>query len=363
VSQHPLIERAADREVRQAKGFRVAAEKLTGDVLAREYAQEKEGAPRRSEAGKRHLATPSRRLVAERNPARDGDHASLALVERQQRTSKPLSLPDETGDVEVLASGVVLRTAPPDRAQGASDPNWGIDAVDFLGLGPEDRLVVGVMRYVAPSATRIGAGDTPLRALLEGLAQAAVVDANRTALAAELAARTSRTPSELPPMLLLAGSVRWWELCRKREPQKGAAWIREMERLAKEVGEQANVPVVFAALRATGDPGWSYETGSPVFESEVRLVPAWEYGAGRIRPKAKPRAKKVAGQAAPVVVEADRSRAVRSYAASEHYTTGDRIQHPTLGVGVVQGSAGPGKIRVLFDERAAVLVHDRGGAR
>ena len=61
----------------------------------------------------------------------------------------------------------------------------------------------------------------------------------------------------------------------------------------------------------------------------------------------------------PTVVEADLSRPVRDYRITEHYSAGDRIQHPTLGTGVVQGIAGPGKIRVHFDERRSVLVHDR----
>ncbi len=363
MSQHPLIERAAEREVRQAKGFRAVAEKLTGAILAQDYEREKAGAPRRSEAGKKHLVAANRRLASERNPARDGEHAALALVERQQRTHKPLPLPEEVGEIEVLAAGVALRSAPADKALGASDPNWGIETIDVLGIGPGDRLVVGVMRYVAPSATRIGAGDTPLRALLEGLAHAAVADANRDALALELTERSPRSVSEEPPLLLVAGSPRWWELCRKREAQKGSAWIREMERLAREIGEQTSISVIYAALRASGDPGWSYDSGAPVFDSEVRLMPAWEYGAGRIRQKAKPRAKKPSGQPVDVLVDPDMSRAVRAYTATEHYTEGDRIQHATLGVGVVQGGAGPGKIRVLFDDRRAVLVHDRPAAR
>jgi hypothetical protein len=51
---------------------------------------------------------------------------------------------------------------------------------------------------------------------------------------------------------------------------------------------------------------------------------------------------------------------VRSYALTEVYTSGDRIDHPTLGSGVVQGEAGPGKINVLFGERKSLLVHGRG---
>ena len=50
---------------------------------------------------------------------------------------------------------------------------------------------------------------------------------------------------------------------------------------------------------------------------------------------------------------------MRNYGINEFYTAGDRIEHPTLGLGVVQGIAGTGKIRVHFDEKKSVLVHDR----
>ena len=59
------------------------------------------------------------------------------------------------------------------------------------------------------------------------------------------------------------------------------------------------------------------------------------------------------------MVTADLSRPVRDYRSTEHYVAGDRIQHPTLGTGVVQGTAGPGKINVHFEDRRSVLVHDR----
>ena len=61
-------------------------------------------------------------------------------------------------------------------------------------------------------------------------------------------------------------------------------------------------------------------------------------------------------------VEADPSRPVRAYAPSDQYTAGDRISHPKLGLGVVQGSMGPGKIHVRFDDRKVVLVHARPAA-
>jgi hypothetical protein len=359
LSRHPLVARSRDPRVRQSRGFREAAAELTGEQLAVEFAAERENAPRRSEVRKKHLVQPNQRLAAERHPDRDAEHAAIALAARRETGGEPLRMPEDEGFFEPLHAGAVLKSAPADPKLGADDPNFGIDRVDLVGAGPGDRLVLGLVRYVAPSATRVGTGETPLRALLEGLAHAAVAMADQPALAAELEERTGRKTADTPPYLFLIGSPRYWELCRKREAQRGAAWIQQMERLAREIEEKIGVSVRYLSLKVQGDPGWSYAEGAPRFEVEPRIGAAWDAGAGRIRPKAKSRARSKTAAPSVAVVEADLSRPVRGYRISEHYVAGDRIAHPTLGTGVVQGTAGPGKISVTFDDRRSVLVHDR----
>jgi hypothetical protein len=76
-----------------------------------------------------------------------------------------------------------------------------------------------------------------------------------------------------------------------------------------------------------------------------------------VRPKPRPRPKPV--DPADIPVEADLSRPIRPYALTDSYGSGDRIDHPTLGLGVVQGVAGNGKISVLFGEKKSLLVHER----
>ncbi len=362
MSKHPLLERAASADVRNAKGFRAVAATLTGEIIATEWAAERESAPRRAESGRKHLVQANRKLAAERRPDRDSEHLALALATRSAEGGAALALPGG-GVFAPLHGGVVLKSAQPDPALGADDPNWGAEPIDLLGLGPDGRLAVAVVRWLAPGAARISTGDTPLRALLEGLAWVAGVEANRESLVAELTEKTAETISAAPPALHLIASFRWWELSRKREAQKGAAWIRELERLAREVGDKLDVPVRFLILRTPGDPGFSHASGAPRLDGEPRLEPAFEPNAGRVRPKAAPaKAKKAAGPSTPARIEPDLARPIRDYAASEHYAAGDRVQHSVLGLGVVQGSAGLGKIRVQFEARESVLVHDRRAA-
>ncbi len=346
MSQHPLIELSQDREVRQAKGFRAAALRLNGEVLAEKFRTEVAHAPRRHDAGQKYLVAQTGKRG--RRSARPEPPLSTALVNHRRDAGGGLPLPEEEGQLEFVAYQLPLKA-------GSEDP--GLGKIDVLGMLPGDRLAVVKLKYVAPQATRGSTGDTPLRALLEALAAAAVVQANHEALAGELAESLERSVSTEPPAVVLLGTPRYWELCRKREAQKGAGWIKEMERLAKEIVEAFGVPVHFFAIELAGDPAWEDRDERVLLTDVPKLAPAWEAGAGRVRPKPRPRPKATAVE---TVVEADLSRPVQPYALTGSFQAGDRIAHPTLGEGVVQGPAGPGKIKVLFDNRPALLVHERG---
>jgi hypothetical protein len=359
LSQHPLIDLANDREVKQAKGFRKAASELNGAALAQHYKAELGAAPRRTEAGKRYLGNHPSKPPSERKNNRDEEHIAQAMTRFCREREVPLYLPRDAGELRPIDFAVPMMSASPDKSQGDADPNKGVGKVDLLAVGPEDVMTVVRMRYLASDATRGGTGDTPLRQLLEGLAHTAFAEANRAAIQAEIDAAEGEGPtlSEDPPMLVLLASQRYWELCRRREAQKGAGWIRELERLAREMGEESGVQIIFAGLKLPGDPEWSYDESGPLMTAAPALEPAWERNAGKVKPRsaAKPKAK----EAVEEVVEADLSKPIRPYSIRETYESGERIQHPTLGEGVVQREAGPGKILVQFDDKPSLLIHGR----
>lgn len=60
-------------------------------------------------------------------------------------------------------------------------------------------------------------------------------------------------------------------------------------------------------------------------------------------------------------VAADLSRPVRTYAASEKYEVGDRVDHPTFGTGTVEIIDGQ-KVTIFFAVGRKVLVHAKGAA-
>ena len=358
VSQHPLIALVNDRDVKQAKGFRLAAERLTAAVLEADYQAEVAHAPKRSAEGLKHLGVRAGRKAKTRQNGKDDKHLAEAIVRgvptEEDVVPKPLELP--TGEsVTIVDHAVPMRTAAPEKEKGAEDPNLGIEDIPLLAVVGEDRLAVGVVKYLEPEATRSGAGDTPLRLVLQGLAHAAAADANREALRAEIFEATGKTTGEEAPAVLIAASPRYWQLCRKREAQKGAGWIRELERIARELGETTGVEIFFVGLETDGVPGWEYDDEGAKLTGPISFVKAWETGAGKLKPK--PRTKKT--DPADQIVEADLSRSVRPYSIRESYEPGDRIQHKNLGEGVVQSIPGRGKIVVLFGDEKKLLVHER----
>ena len=352
---HPLLALSQDRDVRHSSGFRRAAADLSGEVLAAHWSDELRAAPRRAEGGKRFLQPHGGRPPTERQRSKDEEHLAAALVRWCRESGKALALPEE-GSVDFFDWCVPLKSAAADPALGENDPNRGVERIDLLGATADERLAVGFLRYLEPGAARAGTGDTPLRFLLEALAHAAIAQANRAALATEVETTYARAWSEAPPVVLLVGSPRYWALCRRREAQKGAAWIHEIERLAREVEQQLGVALRFLGLQLEGDPGWTYDAAGTLFPTPPRFDRAWEPGAGRVRPRPRPRPK--ATEPAPVVIEADLSRPVSAYGPHESYHPGDRIEHPTLGLGVVTKSF-PGKVEVRFGEATSRLVAGR----
>lgn len=356
VSQHPLIELANDREVRQSKGFREAAARLTGEALAEMYQQEVANAPKRSDAGKKFLTGQTGTALRGRKSSRPTEELSVALVNQFRDRSEGLDLPTApAGDsLDSLAYQVPLKNR-------QSDPDKRIGKIDLIAAVPDDRLTIAILKYVPPTATRGSTGDTPLRALLEGLAYTAIVQANRSEILGEIEATYGRKLSEEPPVLVILGNSRYWELCRKREAQKGAAWINQMERLAQLIDENLGIGVRYLSIKLQDDPGWSIEEERPTLVGTPILDRAWGPGAGKVKPKPRPKSKSKAA-AIDEIVEADPSRPVRRYQTTDSYTPGDSIDHPTLGIGVVQRSAGAGKIKVLFDDTPRLLIHERGSA-
>lgn len=364
MSAHPILDLVQDHDVKQAKGFRAAAERVTGAILEADYQREVAAAPKRAEQGLTHLGVRTARRAKARQHGKDERHLAEALVRAAHAGNlmpprRPCELP--TGETLTLVDhNVPIRTAAPDPERGDADPNVGIDDIPIVAVLGEDRPAVVVIKFVASDSNRSGANDTPLRLLLQGFAHAAAFDANRTALRDEVAKAVGKTTGDEAPAIIVAASPRFWELCRKREAQKGAAWIRELERIAREAAEAIGTEVFFVGLATQGgteeNPGWTYDDEGALLAGPIVITKAWEGSAGKL--KAKPKSSKKS-EPAVKIIEADPDRPLRTYSIRDTYEVADRISHPKLGEGVVQELTGRDKLVVLFDGEKKLLVHGR----
>jgi hypothetical protein len=360
VSVHPILDLIRDHDVKQAKGFRAAAERITGASLEADYQAEVAAAPKRSEQGLGYLGVRTGRKAKARQHGRDERHLAEAIARAAaagavSAPNRPLELPSGES-ITIVDGNVPIRLAAPEPEKGDADPNVGIDDIPLLAVVGDERPAVFVLKFIEPGSSRSGANDTPLRLMLQGLAHAAAYDANRVALRDEIAKATGKTTGDEAPAVVVAASPRYWELCRKREAQKGAAWIRELERIAREAAESIGCEILFVALATQGDPGWSYDDQGALLSGPIAFSKAWEGSAGKL--KAKPKTSKKAAPAE-TIVEADLERPVRSYSIRDAYEPGDRIEHSKLGQGVVQERSGRDKIVVLFGGEKKLLVHAR----
>ena len=89
----------------------------------------------------------------------------------------------------------------------ASQSDAGIGKVDLLGATDRGRLVVVELKVRPKNDSR---GDTPLRALMEGLRYAAVVHANHRAIAAEARECCDIDVSKEPPIVQILAPEDWW---------------------------------------------------------------------------------------------------------------------------------------------------------
>ncbi|MEZ4214994.1 MAG: hypothetical protein R3E88_00820 [Myxococcota bacterium] len=365
MTAHPLIELANDASVKAAGSFREAAEALTGARLAEMYREEKQAAAAEVRADVAHFVGHDGGF--EGDIAIDEKELAIAVYNQCELDQVTLKLldgvpPRDADDVDdegtpptevtLLDYAVPVTALSPRKIKARMRV---VSALDLLGVANDDRLVVARCRVMPPKSTK---GDTPLRALLEGLAQCAVAEAWRESLAAQIAEKFERTVAPAPPSLLVLANNRYWEIYRKRSLQSAGPWMAALRKLGGEVESALGIPVTFGSIKLYGDPPWRLRQGKLILDSDPALRDGLEPVGDELRPKSKARATSAAERE---VVEPDLSRPPLPYSARELYYAGDRVSHPKLGEGVVQRQLGPNKAEVLFaGGEVKVLVMGRG---
>jgi hypothetical protein len=182
VSSHPILALVQDHDVKQAKGFRAAAERITGASLEADYQSEVAATPKRSEQGLAHLGVRTGRRAKARQHGRDERHLAEAIARAAAAgnltaPNRVLELPSGEA-VTIVDHNVPIRTAAPEAEKGDADPNAGIEDIPLLAVLGEDRPAIVVLKFIDVDSNRSGANDTPLRLMLQGFAHPSIEAVN-----------------------------------------------------------------------------------------------------------------------------------------------------------------------------------------
>ncbi|MEE2665135.1 MAG: hypothetical protein VX681_13540 [Myxococcota bacterium] len=362
MSSHPLIELANDSGVKTPASFREAADALTGQQLADLYAQERATAAEDASAKIQHFVGHAGTIEGE--SVIEDKELAIAIFNQCRLDGVPLILadgaspidPDDVDDqgipatrIDLLDYAVPVTTLAPSKIKARHRV---ISALDLVGVTAEERLAVARVRLMPPRSTK---GDTPLRALIEGLAQCAVAEGYRSTLSAQIEASSGRTISADPPRLVVLANNRYWEIYRRRSLKSAGPWMAALRRVGGEIEQALGIPVAFASIKLYGDPPWRVRQGMPQLASD----PAIRNGLDPIGNELKPKWKLRNAAKEDAIVEANLERTPVPYSLRESYEPGDRISHPKLGEGVVQKALGPNKVEIRFGDESRVLVQGR----
>jgi hypothetical protein len=220
IDQRLLGRRAS--QVVQVSGFVQAALELDGNELAEEYEALKRSAPRRHAAGRRYFVRHTS-VAGTTGSNRAEEHLAADLMSRSPITTY-------RGPLELLDFQFPLKAYRSDQ---------GLGKVDLLGL--LNSLVIVELKVIRPG----GGGDTPLGALLEALAYAAVVEANHDDIAGEMAELGWPIPVGRPDVLVLGPGTYWdrWDNSRACE-----GWREALDTVSAELRDAVGIDFLFGRL-------------------------------------------------------------------------------------------------------------------
>ena len=261
-----LVDLHKDPAVKSIAEFAEGAATLASDVgtLARRYEDLMRTAPHRHGRGKRYLygrtGVPGSGAWSNRRE----EHLAVALY-NASRDGAAFTLPDRR-PLEIIDYQMPLKARRGDH---------GIGKVDLFAVA-DGRLPCVVELKVAGKRPR--RGDTPLRALLEGLAYCAIVEANIADIASE-AAKHHALKTCRPALVVMAPDDYW---AGYADHPRAGAWHSAVRSLISGLGDTLRLEVHLLALLDVGcDMGLE---GTPArLTGDCRMVSVDEWRNSRAR--------------------------------------------------------------------------------
>jgi hypothetical protein len=229
-----LIELFKERTVNHISNFAECAERLDILKLERSYMELFREAPRRAERGKDYFVEGHNGVTSSGSYSnRSEEHLAVALF-NATKNGKDFSLADGQR-LSFLDYQFPLKARQGDK---------GIGKVDLFCAIENSIPAVAELKVAGKNGQL---GDTPLKALLEGLAYCAIVEANLEAIAREAKARFKINLTTGKPDLIVIAPNDYWSNYLKKDA--AGDWVKTLIKLVEKIKSRLKINTHFFSLR------------------------------------------------------------------------------------------------------------------
>ena len=231
-------------------------------ALCREYDQLRKAAPGRSARNKLYFVGHDGRLRAKDPGSPSEEHLAIALWRLDVRWPRAGG-----GRVRLLDYQFPLQ---------ASNSEKRLGKVDLLGATDQGRLAVVELKVRRTDGSR---GDTPLLALIQGLRYAAVVHANRRAIAAEAMDCFAINVPDEPPIMQVLAPEDWWRGWCAMDPRTrrlAGQWESKFLELSAQLEARLGIVIECLSLERTSLADLTWDAHGPCLGRRRRCAgSAW----------------------------------------------------------------------------------------
>lgn len=225
-----LIALYSKPEVNRISGFTEVATNLDLDALANAYTDLVQNAPRRRLAQKSYFQAGHDGFPCGKETSnRREEHLALALFNQ----SKTFDFP----------GGRILNIIDYQTPLKSKQGDKGIGKIDLFGVLDNSTPTVIELKINAIKGRK---ADTPLRALLEGLAYCAIVEANISDIADEAETMFNLPVNQSRPDLIVMAPADYWQYYLGK-PSAGD-WFPVVENLVSQIGQKLKIYVHLISL-------------------------------------------------------------------------------------------------------------------
>ncbi len=229
-----LIDLYKQADVNQISGFATTAKNLDITGICEGYAALRSAAPQRFKRGKRyfiagHNGIPSSGELSNRRE----EHLAIAMF-NDSRSGKRFEFPDSR-HLEIIDYQTPLKAKQSDR---------GIGKVDLFGVLDKTLPTVIELKIEGQDGSY---SDTPLRALLEGLAYCAIVEANMSAITEEASSKFGLSLLATRPILIVMAPEAYWRGYLGHSST--GSWLPELLSVIEGLKSQLKLEVHMVALK------------------------------------------------------------------------------------------------------------------